>query len=79
MEKYMREANMPWPAIDFQKIAGKETIRKYAGRGIPCLVLIDSTGKVVSNSFEGSNYVGPKKVLADLDKIFTSGSVAQAR
>jgi nucleoredoxin len=75
MEKYMREANMPWPAIDFQKIAGKETIRKYAGRGIPCLVLIDSTGKVVSNSYE----VAPQKVLADLDGIFARGSVAQAR
>jgi nucleoredoxin len=70
MEKYMHEANMPWPAIDFQKMAGKETIRKYAGRGIPCLVLIDSTGKVVSNSYDGTNYVGPKKVLSDLDGVF---------
>ena len=75
----MREKNMPWPAIDFQKMAGKETIRKYAGRGIPCLVLIDSTGKVVSNSYNGTDYAGPKKVLADLDGIFAHGSVAQAR
>jgi nucleoredoxin len=79
MEKYMHEANMPWPAIDFSKIAGKQTITKYAGRGIPCLVLIDSTGKVVSSSFNGTDYVGPKKVLADLDGIFARGSVAQAR
>src|SRR6266849_7468987 len=40
METYMREANMPWPAVDFPKIGGKEAIRKYAGDGIPCLVLV---------------------------------------
>jgi len=78
MEAYMREANMPWPAIDFQKIAGKAEVNKYAGRGIPCLVVIDETGKVVSNSYQGSTYVGPQKVLADLDGIFARGAVAQA-
>jgi nucleoredoxin len=79
METYMRETNMPWPAIDFQKVSAATEIKKYAGRGIPCLVLIDSTGKVVSNSYDGSNYVGPKKVLTDLDAIFAKGTLAQAR
>jgi nucleoredoxin len=45
METYMREANMPWPAIDFAKVPGKEAIRKYAGGGIPCLVLLDAAVK----------------------------------
>src|ERR1051326_3755723 len=62
METYMTEANMPWPALDFQKARGKEAITKYAGPGIPCLVVIDASGKVVSNSCEGERYVGPKKV-----------------
>jgi len=79
METYMRETSMPWPAIDFQKIPGKSEIVKYAGRGIPCLVLIDASGKVISNSFEGSNYVGPRKVLSDLDGIFSRATVAQLR
>ena len=79
MDNYMREANMPWPAIDFQKLAAAADVRKYAGRGIPCLVLIDSTGKVISNSYDGSNYIGPKKVLSDLDAIFARGTLAQAR
>lgn len=79
METYMRETNMPWPAIEFQKIAGKSEIMKYAGSGIPCLVLVDETGKIISNSFEGSTYVGPKKVLSDLDGIFSRGSIAQIR
>jgi nucleoredoxin len=70
METYMREASMPWPAIDYQKLEGKEAIKKYAGKGIPCLVLLDSTGKVISDSFAGSQYLGPGKVLTDLDAIF---------
>jgi len=78
METYIHEANMPWPAIEFQKIPSKSGIMKYAGRGIPCLVLVDSTGKIISNSFDGLSYVGPKKVLADLDAIFVKGSIAQA-
>jgi nucleoredoxin len=73
MQNYMREANMPWPAIDYQKLEGKEAIKKYAGSGIPCLVLLDSTGKVISDSFAGKEYLGPGKVLADLDAIFAKG------
>jgi nucleoredoxin len=82
METYIREANMPWPAIDFPKLGGKEAIRKYAGNGIPCLVLVDATGKVVSNTFAGKQYLGPAKVLGDLDAIFAGkvlDKVAQNR
>jgi len=77
METYMREMNMPWPAVEFQKVASKTEIKKYAGSGIPCLVVVDATGKVVSDSFQGSKYVGPQKVLADLDGIFAHSNVAQ--
>jgi nucleoredoxin len=82
METYMREANMPWPAIDFPKLGGKEAIRKYAGGGIPCLVLVDATGKVISNTYAGAQYLGPAKVLGDLDAIFAGkvlDKVAQNR
>ena len=82
METYMREANMPWPAIDFQKLKGKDAIRKYAGDGIPCLVLVDATGKVISSTYAGAHYLGPAKVLGDLDAIFAGrvlDNVAQNR
>jgi nucleoredoxin len=74
MDTYMREANMPWPAIDYQKLGGKDAIKKYAGDGIPCLVLVDQTGKVISDSFAGKEYVGPGKVLTDLDAIFAGAT-----
>jgi nucleoredoxin len=82
MEMYMRETGMPWPAVAFDKIPGKEAIKKYAGSGIPCLVLIDSAGKVLSDSFAGTQYVGPQKVLADTTAILSGGAdahLAQSR
>jgi hypothetical protein len=62
----MQEQNMPWLAIDYSKLKEKEVLAKSAGNGIPSLVLVDSTGKVISSSQD----VGPQKVLADLDAIF---------
>src|SRR3984893_8449451 len=82
METYMRETNMPWPAIDFQKLAQKSGIRKYAGKGIPDLVLVDSNGNVLADSYRSEQYLGPEVVLHALDSILTKGSskdVAQAR
>jgi nucleoredoxin len=67
---------MPWPAIDFQKLPGKDALRRYEGDGIPCLVAIDSSGRVISDSFSGKTYIGPDKVLGDLDAIFSKGAVA---
>ncbi len=66
MEKYMRDENMPWLAIDFSKLKEKEVLKKSAGDGIPSLVLVDASGNMISNS----QNVGPQKVLADLDAIF---------
>ncbi len=79
MEGYMRDMQMPWPALKYEKISENAAIRQYAGAGIPCLVLVDASGKVISDSYNGKNYLGPEKVLADLDKIFggVGGQVAQ--
>ena len=74
MEAYMRETNMPWPAIDYQKLKEKELLKKNAGDGIPSLVLVDQTGKLLSSTYAGSQYLGPAKVLADLDAIFAGNS-----
>ncbi len=80
-ETYLKEAQMPWPAIDYQKLSGKAALQKYAGSGIPDLVVLDGSGKVVSDSYAGKEYLGPQKVLADLDQIFAGGGprVAQGQ
>lgn len=76
METYMRDAQMPWPAIDFAKLPGKQALKKYAGDGIPCLVLLDASGKVISDTYAGKNRVGPEKVLSDLPSILANDSAA---
>lgn len=72
MAAYMKDDKMEWPALDFSKKASNRALTKYAGPGIPCLVLIDQDGKVLSNSYEGGKYVGPRKVLEDIDKTLKS-------
>jgi len=70
MEQYMRETNMPWPAIDYDKRQEKDELRAVAGNGIPSLVVVEASGKLVSRSFDGEKYLGTQKVLDDLDAIF---------
>ena len=69
MESYMRDMQMPWPAIDYARLPSKGALTKYAGEGIPCLVLLDDGGKVISDTYAGKKYVGPEKVLTDLNAI----------
>jgi nucleoredoxin len=82
METYMRDLQMPWPAVTFDKVAERQALMKYAGAGIPCLVVVDAQGKVVSDTYNGETYLGPKKVLDDLDRLFApgaAGALAQSR
>jgi nucleoredoxin len=82
METYMRDMGMPWPAVNYDKVAGNEALRKYAGSGIPCLVVVDETGKVIFDTFAGKNYRGPEAVVSELEQLFTGkspGQLAQAR
>jgi nucleoredoxin len=82
MEGYMREVQMPWPALSFDKVAGNPALTKYAGSGIPCLVVVNETGKVVFDTYSGKEFRGPEAVLADLDRHFATkgpGQVAQVR
>jgi len=67
MAAYMKEDQMEWPALAFDKKRSNRTLTKYAGSGIPCLVLVDSSGQVLSDSYVDGNYVGPRKVLEDIE------------
>jgi nucleoredoxin len=81
-ETYMREARMPWPAIDYDQLTGSAGLKQLGGDGIPSLVLLDPTGHLLSSSYDGGKYLGPKKVIGDLEKIFAGGAaapLAQAR
>ena len=77
MATYMRESGMPWPAIEYNKLANVPALQKYAGKGIPDLVIVDASGKVLADSYVSGKYVGPARVLDDLSAIFARGSSPQ--
>ncbi len=82
MEKYMRDENMPWLAINFSKLGEKTSLKKDAGNGIPSLVLVDSDGKLISSCYQNGQHRGPENVLADLDAIFAgkpAGRIVDSR
>lgn len=78
MAAYMKEDGMDWPALAFESKKTTPGLTKYSGPGIPCLVLIDETGKVLSDSYVDGKYVGPRKVLEEMEKILKGGGAASA-
>jgi nucleoredoxin len=66
MVTYMKEMEMPWPAVGYAMGPRLWDVRKYRGRGIPCLVVVDHQGKVLSDSYRNGQYVGPGVVLQEL-------------
>ncbi len=74
MAAYMKDTAMPWPAVEYSKLTSLSALQKFAGSGIPDLVIIDSSGKVLADSYINGNYVGPAQVLQHLDAFFASSS-----
>ncbi|MEN7972854.1 MAG: thioredoxin-like domain-containing protein [Verrucomicrobiota bacterium] len=68
MRSYMRDAEMPWPAVVYHSDARKIMTKHYSGQGIPRLVLINKNGRVLADTFSGSKYLGPQHVLEELKK-----------
>ncbi|MBS0660835.1 MAG: redoxin family protein [Verrucomicrobia bacterium] len=73
--QYMKEDKMPWPAVDWGRTGTTKRLKdQYGGKGIPCLVIVDEAGQVVSHSYVNGQFVGPQKVLQDLEKLLTKKS-----
>jgi len=70
MTKYMSESGMTFPAIPFDRISASKIQQDFrSGRGIPDLVLVDRQGKIVSASYVDGKYLGPNKVLTDMQAL----------
>lgn len=67
METYMQRMEMPWPAVVFEKTAGRRV------NEVPFLVLVSGDGKVLFSS-SGTQNSEPDKVIADLDKVLATSS-----
>ncbi|MGI8432262.1 MAG: thioredoxin-like domain-containing protein [Chthoniobacterales bacterium] len=78
MEKYMAEMQMPWPGMRFSAAKSDRALNKYCGSGIPCLVVLNEKGEVLSDSFVGKEYVGPYRVMNDLKRMLSDGPASAA-
>lgn len=67
--RYMVDDKMPWPAMDFASIKMGSPIVGKGGPGIPSLVVFDAGGQPVAESYVNGEYVGPRQVLQDFDKL----------
>jgi nucleoredoxin len=74
MQKYMNEYRMAFPAIPFNRIDPSGIKGAYGGRGIPHLVIVGRDGDVISSSYVDGQYVGPRKVLADMEQLLAAAN-----
>ena len=67
MLSYMRSDSMHWPAIWYADVDNPELeAKKYCGEGIPCLVLVDDKGRVLSDTYINGQYTDPHHVIDDI-------------
>ena len=72
MQGYMVEDKMPWPALEYGSIRTGNPIVGKGGPGIPSLVVFDASGNLVAESYVNGEYVGPRKVLRDFEKMLAA-------
>jgi nucleoredoxin len=83
MLSYMKEMAMPWPAVRFGALKHDGSfkgsgIEKFAGPGIPDLVLVDANGTVLADTVTWTGaFEDPRQVIVDIEKIV--GPTASAR
>lgn len=67
--KYIRHVSMPWPVVKFSHLGRAEAIERWAGAGIPCLVVLSREGEPLFHSYRGTQYVGPDDVLMRFEQL----------
>ena len=67
--KYAREVKMPWPVLRFSQRGRAAPIERWAGKGIPCLVVVTREGDAIFHSYKGEEYVGPSVVLEQFESL----------
>lgn len=73
MRDYMKGDAMPWTALKYDLRGSNPELLRYAGAGIPCLVLVDSAGRVLADSYRGDDYLGPGHVVRETIRILERG------
>jgi thiol-disulfide isomerase/thioredoxin len=66
---YVKHVGMPWPVLKFSQIGNADVIERWAGNGIPCLVVVTREGDAIFHSYRGSEYLGPDAPLAKFETL----------
>lgn len=61
--KYVKETGMPWPFVRFKSLDSVESLERWEGNGIPCLVVVSADGHAIFHSYQGNEYLGPSDPL----------------
>lgn len=72
MLAYMKEEQMPWPAVPLATLNRSPILLGYVGAGIPQLVIVDRYGKTLANSFERGRNVDPRRTMQALSELLAS-------
>jgi hypothetical protein len=74
MENHMNQTDMPWPAVEFSKVAEQSAIFPPGLiHDLPTILVLDGSGKLLTRSADASP-AALEKVLVDLDKILQNGN-----
>lgn len=66
MLSYMKESNMPWPAVPFDQIQASG-VKKWAAGGIPYLILFGPDGRPVTA--KDRSWRSPQQVMREIEAI----------
>jgi nucleoredoxin len=72
MLQYMNGYKMPWPAVKFGAQKEIASLKALAGRGYPCIALVNRRGKLLAHSYgedRKGTYVEPHKLVEKLEEI----------
>lgn len=73
MRSYMKEEEMPWPAMPLATLKQTPIFLTQSAGYIPHMVVLDRHGKVLASSVENGQYVGPDRALKKLEALLASG------
>lgn len=63
MHRYMRNEQMPWPAIDYRRRPSLPALQALGGPAPPGLVILSRDGQVLANAWQSRHYPGPYAAL----------------
>jgi nucleoredoxin len=78
MVEYIKEDDMPWPALNYGKKSEHTKFVRFPGGGIPGLSFVDASGTVLASTFVNDSYVNPREVLRQIDQTLASTATPAA-